>query len=221
MNSLLLWLGLSTAGATELTVGGESVVNDPFLQRRSVVVGVSHEVLGPLRLGAQYGFAPDRGEEDWKPLTTQLVNENSVSPDISKYTMYGAIRMEVPVIRTSKNMARGPGGLRHLDTELRVFGGMGFARTTDDLEALQATGDERAVATQFQTHPTSHYGLNTTLYWSDRQGLRVEAEFMDYIETVNATTLEMKSNLIIGLEYIRALGSSVRDGSTSEMRRAQ
>ena len=169
------------------------VANDPFLNRYIFGSGLAYHVTEVFAVEGNFDFAPDLGEGDWKPLTTQLVNENSVSPDISKLTMFGSLTFQYSPIY---------GKLAIVGRDIILFDvygnfGMGFTRTTDDLEALQATGDERAIATQFQTHPTTNFGGGLRIIFGESIAARVEARSMVYIETVSATTLEMKNNLIL------------------------
>ncbi|HCH63579.1 MAG: hypothetical protein CL927_08360 [Deltaproteobacteria bacterium] len=180
-------------GRFEASPHAAFVANDPFLNRYIVGTGLAYHVTEIFAVEGTFDFAPDLGEGDWKPLTTQLVNENSVSPDISKLTMFGSLTFQYSPIY---------GKLAIVGRDIILFDvygnfGMGFTRTTDDLEALQATGEERAEATQFQTHPTTNFGGGLRVIFGENIAARVEARSMVYIETVNATTLEMKNNLII------------------------
>ena len=221
MTGLLVWLSLSTASATELVAGAGSVLNDPFLNQTTLLVGASHPVVGIVRLAPVFGYTPDLGEGDWSRLTTQLVNENNISPDISKTQWFGALRMEVPIVRTRSSHTGASGATRIVDAELRLVGGLGMVRTRDDLEALQAVGDERATATEFQTHRSTHYGLSQAVYLKETVGLRLDLERMNYIETVNSTVLEFKGLLQCNLQVVFALGDSTRSGASSQSRGAK
>jgi hypothetical protein len=53
------------------------------------------------------------------------------------------------------------------------------------------------MATEFQSHPTTNFGGGLRIIFGESIAARVEARSMVYIETVNATTLEMKNNLIL------------------------
>ena len=74
--------------------------------------------------------------------------------------------------------------------------GMGVSQTVDDLSALQAEEDERAQSTQVQVHPTTNFGGGIRMIFNRNFAARVEGRSMIYIETVNATTLEMKNNFL-------------------------
>ena len=64
------------------------VTNDPFINRYLAGVGVAYHATEIFAIEANLGYAPNLGEADWKPLTTQLVEKNKVSPDISKLTLF-------------------------------------------------------------------------------------------------------------------------------------
>lgn len=171
-------------------------MNDPFVKRNILSVGYLYR---PDRLGLflNVGYSPDLGEADWRPLTTQLINENSVSPDISRILMYGSAKMLVPLTTIADNMNR---------LDMSALGGMGLVQTSDDLSALDAIGDARAESTQFQWHPSINFGVQFRFYRENGAipfGILASVERMSFIETVNATTLEMKSNSLIslGLEF--------------------
>jgi hypothetical protein len=66
------------------------------------------------------------------------------------------------------------------------------------LEALDTeANDTRAVVTQHQMHPTTNFGGGARIIVSESLAFRVEARSLVYIEAVNATTLEMKNNLLL------------------------
>ena len=154
------------------------VANDPFLNRY---------------VETSLDFAPDLGEGDWKPLTTQLVTENSVSPDISKLTLFGAATFQYSPIYGKLAVV----GRNIVNFDVYGAFGMGFTRTTDDLTALGAEDDELAKATQFQTHPTTNFGGGVRIIFGESIAARVEARSLVYIETVKSTNLEMKNNLLV------------------------
>lgn len=169
------------------------VANDPFLNRYIIGTGISYHLTEIFSLEGMLDFSPDLGDTDWKPLTTQLVTQNSVSPDISKIQAFGSFCFVFSPIY---------GKTAILDQKIVIFDiygkfGMGMAQTVDDLEALQAEGDERALSTQVQVHPTANFGGGLRLGFSKNLAARIEGRSMIYIETVNATTLEMKNNFIV------------------------
>ena len=173
------------------------VANDPFLNRYIVGTGLGYHWTEVFATEVNLDFAPDFGTGDWKPLTTQLVEENSVSPDISKLTLAGSLTFQYSPIY---------GKVAVVGSNIVLFDiygafGMGATRTKDDLEALQAVGDERAMSTEFQTHPTTNFGGGLRIIFGENIAARVEGRSLVYIETVNATTLEMKNNLILQASF--------------------
>lgn len=169
------------------------VANDPFLNRYVVGTGFGYHITEVFAVETSLDFAPDLGEGDWKPLTTQLVTENSVSPDISKLTLFGAATFQYSPIYGKLAVV----GRNIINFDVYGAFGMGFTRTTDDLTALGAEDDELAKATQFQTHPTTNFGGGVRIIFGESIAARVEARSLVYIETVKSTNLEMKNNLLV------------------------
>lgn len=180
-------------GRFELSPHAAFVANDPFLNRYIVGTGLGYHLTEVFAVEGTVDFAPDLGDGDWKPLTRQLVEENSVSPDISKVTLFGNIAFQYSPIY---------GKVAIVGRDIILFDiygtfGMGFARTNDDLEALQLVGDEKAMSTEFQTHPTTNIGGGLRIIFGENIAARVEGRSLVYIETVSGTTLEMKNNFIL------------------------
>jgi|GEM_PF-780521 len=169
------------------------VANDPFLNRYILGAGVNYNLTEILAIELTADYSPDFGRADWKPLTKQLVDKNSVSPDISKMTfatnagfLFSPIYGKVAVGRK----------IIHFD----IFGtfGAGATVTNDDLEALQTDStDQRAVATATQTHATTNIGGGARISFTPNIAARIEGRSLVYIETINSTTLEMKNMLIL------------------------
>jgi outer membrane beta-barrel protein len=177
----------------ELSPHAAFVSNDPFLNRYIVGAGIGYHLTEIFAIEAMVDFSPDLDEGDWKPLTTQLVNENNVSPDISKLTTFGSACFVFSPIY-GKAAIRG----RNI-VNFDIYGkfGMGLTATADDLEALQAEDQPTAIATQNQVHPTTNFGGGARVIFNQNVALRVEGRSMIYIETVDSDTLEMKNNFII------------------------
>ena len=180
-------------GRWEVAPHAAFVANDPFLSRYIVGASVGYNVTEIFAVELSGDFSPDLGSADWKPLTRQLVDENHVSPDISKLTFFGAATFQFsPIYGKVAIVGR---DIINFD----IFGnfGMGATRTADDLEALQKVDDPRAQATQFQVHPTTNFGGGVRVIFSQNIAARFEGRSLVYIETVDSTTLEMKNNFII------------------------
>jgi outer membrane beta-barrel protein len=80
-----------------------------------------------------------------------------------------------------------------------MFGafGMGATRTVDDCQALQGCDDDKTLATQYQVHPTTNFGGGIHVIFNQNVAFRLEGRSVVYIETVQATTLEMKQNFVM------------------------
>ena len=180
-------------GRAEVSPHQAFVANDPFLNRYIIGAGVAYNFTEIFALEANLDYAPDFGHADWKPLTTQLVEENSVSPDISKMTFAGSLSFLYSPIYGKVAI-----GKRIINFDIYGAFGAGATLTNDDLDALQTDDtDERAVATQTQTHPTTNIGGGARVIFTPNLAMRVEGKSLVYIEAVNATTLEMKNMFIL------------------------
>lgn len=169
------------------------VANDPFLNRYIVGTGINYNLTEIFALEVSLDYAPDFGRADWKPLTTQLVEENSVSPDISKMTFSGNLSFLYSPIYGKVAV-----GKRIINFDIYGAFGAGATLTNDDLDALQTDEtDLRAVATQVQTHPTTNIGGGARIIFTPNLAARIEGRSLVYIETVNSTTLEMKNMFIL------------------------
>lgn len=169
------------------------VTNDPFLNRYIIGTGIGYNLTEVFAVEAMLDYSPDLGQADWKPLTKQLVEENSVSPDISKLTAFGEFAFVFSPIYGKAAVL----GRKVINFDVYGKFGAGITQTADDLTALDAEGDPRAQSTQFQWHPTTNFGGGVRVIFNQNIAARVEGRSMMYIETVNATTLEMKSNFLL------------------------
>jgi outer membrane beta-barrel protein len=169
------------------------VSNDPFLNRYIFGVGVAYNLTEVFSVEGMVDYSPDLGTADWKPLTKQLVEENSVSPDISKIGAFGSFCFIFSPIYGKAAVI----GRNIINFDIYGKFGMGMTQTVDDLSALQAEEDERAQSTQVQFHPTTNFGAGAKIIFNQNIAARVETRSMIYIETVNGTTLEMKNNLLL------------------------
>lgn len=173
------------------------VANDPFLNRYIIGGTFDYHLTEVFALSAQLGYAPilgqgGEGDPDWKPLSKQLLLKNSVSPDISKLTFNGSFGLAYSPIYGKAAVGR-----RIIAFDIYGHFGLGVVSTSDDLVALQAVGDEEAIATQNQMHPTTVIGGGARVAFSQLVAARVEGKSLSYVETVNSTTLEMKNNFIL------------------------
>lgn len=169
------------------------VTNDPFINRYMVGSAFAYHVTEIFAIEAVGSFSPDFGQGDWKPITTQLVEENKVSPDISKIIYYGNVNFQFSPIYGKIAVS----GAKIINFD--VFGsfGTGLVNTNDDLLALQAEDDPDAQATEVQYHPTTNFGGGFRVIFSKSLAARLEGRSMVYIETIDSTTLEMKNNFML------------------------
>jgi outer membrane beta-barrel protein len=77
--------------------------------------------------------------------------------------------------------------------------GMGFTQTSECLYCLDAEDGAKSLAakTAEQVHPTTNFGGGARVIFNENMAFRLEGRSMVYIETVNATQLEMKNNFIV------------------------
>ena len=173
------------------------VANDPFLNRYIVGGVFDYHVTEIFAVEAQLAYAPILGsgvdDPDLKPLSKQLINENSVSPDISKLTAHGHVGLAYSPI-----YGKAAVGKKIIAFDIYGHFGGGFTMTTDDLEALNEDANSPdALATQNQVHPTTVFGGGARVAFSKSLAARAEVKSMSYIETINSSTLEMKNNVIV------------------------
>lgn len=195
MIALLVGMALAEPGKlgqVAFSLGAEYLTNDPFLVRAGGRVGVAWAPLPWLEGGAGFSVYPSgAGPEDWKPLATQLLSENSVSPDISRMTRQAQGTLRAHLLRA--------------DLDDRWRAGLGLAagahlvRTVDDLTAIQMEGEPSAEATAIERHVGPVLG-GFAYVREDHLELRVRFERVAYVETVNTTIQENKVNLFLGAE---------------------
>jgi outer membrane beta-barrel protein len=169
------------------------VTSDPFINRYLVGASFAYHITEIFAIEGVGTFSPDFGRADWKPITEQIIDENQVTPDISKIQYYGNINFQYsPIYGKVALMGK---NIIMFD----VFGtfGTGFVNTRDDLEALQKEGEEIAVNTEVQMHPTLNFGGGARVILSEGFALRVEGRGLSYIEVLESTTLEMKNNMML------------------------
>lgn len=198
-----LWMLLSSADAFEvgLSTGLESEVIDPFVRRWGPRVGVEFAPTRHVSFSLSGTFYPDFGSGDWSALTTTLIQEAKVSPDISKVISHERVGVRVFPLHARTGI---------FDTYLGALVGLGFVYTQDDLEALQAEGDPDAMATERQWHLTTTWGFSADIR-SPWVGLRWRFEGSDYVETLMGTTLANKSLFFLGVDFMVFLHGDKRN----------
>lgn len=180
-------------GRPEATVHLGAAVNDPFVVRYMLSGGIGLHLTEIFAIEGGFDFSPDLGRADWKPITVQLVDNNHVSPGISRWMWSGQGAMVLAPIH-------GKAAIRGVALgDFEVFGrfGMALVHTEDDEETLADEGALYGQATRSQSHLSSVYGGGVRLFFSQRTTLRLEARTVTYIETVEGGTLQMKNNLVL------------------------
>ncbi|MBN2799032.1 MAG: outer membrane beta-barrel domain-containing protein [Deltaproteobacteria bacterium] len=169
------------------------VTNDPFINRYLIGGAFAYHITELFAVEGWATFSPDFGEADWKPITHQLVHENKVTPDISKVIFFTNANLQYTPIYGK--LAVLGGQVINFD----VFGvfGTGIVHTEDDLDALQAVGEEDAELTKSQNHPTTNIGGGFRIIFNENLAFRLEGRSMAYVETIRSTTLEMKNNFFL------------------------
>ncbi len=186
---------------TELGAGLGLVTNDPFINRYILRVDGTYHFTEITAVQAEFGFSPNLGQSDWKPITKQIVNENRVTPDISKLQFYGNATLQFAPIY-------GKVAVRDRIVNFDVFGlfGMGVVQTADDLEALGCVGEIQCEATAAQIHPTLNFGGGARVLFNKSIAMRVEGRGLSYIEVLEGVNLEMKNNIVIQASFAYFLG---------------
>lgn len=180
-------------GRYELSPHIGFITNDPFVKRYLVGASLTYHPTEIFGIELSGTFSPDFGESDWTILTKQLINENSVSPDISKVEAFGSASFQFSPIYGKVAVA----GKKIVNFDIFGVFGAGVVSTKDDLKALQAEGDAAAIATETQVHPTTNLGGGFRIIFNENMAVRVEGRSLVFIETVESTTLEMKNNFAL------------------------
>lgn len=170
------------------------VTNDPFINRYLVGVAFAYHVTEIFAVEVSGTFSPDLDEFDWKPITHQIIEENQVTPDISKIQFYANVNFQYSPIYGK--VAVGNNRIIVFD----IFGvmGTGIVNTADDLTALgQDPPEPIAENTQNELHPTINVGGGLRVVFSPSFALRAEGRGVSYIEVLESTTLEMKNNFTL------------------------
>ncbi len=180
-------------GRYEATPHAGFVTNDPFINRYLMGVSFAYHVTEIFAVEAAGTFSPDLGVGDYKPVTDQIINENQVTPDISKIQFYANVNFQYSPIYGK--VAWFGSNIINFD----IFGvfGTGVVNTVDDLEALQKELDPAAQVTQSQLHPTMNFGGGLRIVFSEAFAVRLEGRGLSYIEVLESTTLEMKNNFTL------------------------
>ena len=180
-------------GRYEIAPGVGYVTNDPFINRYLLGAGLTYHVTEVFGVEFRGTFSPDFGEGDWKPITHQIIDENSVTPDISKIEWFGDFNFQYSPIYGKVAVS----GRRIVMFDIFGAFGTGIVNTRDDLVALDKATDPVAIATEKQFHPTLNYGGGLRVILSRSFAFRFETRGMSYVEVIQSSTLEMKNNVML------------------------
>lgn len=179
------------------TVG--AITNDPFLNRFLVQASGTYHITEVFAVEAVVGLSPGANTRcaeredincfDYRQITRQIVNENQVTPDISRIFGYANANLQFSPIYGKLAVGN---GIINFD----IFGlfGTGAVFTVDDI--LLSGGDGVSAR---QWHPMVNYGggVRVILGKSKTVAARIEGRGLSYIETLEGTTLEMKNNFAV------------------------
>lgn len=188
----LLAVSLAHAAPPSLSLGAETLVNDPFLNTTALTLGVGLEPLSWLTVGSRVASSQllDPRFSDVKPLTSQLAP--GYSPDLSRVVWRGSVTATAWPLSLQQGAVHGRVG---------VTSGVGLVHTQDDLDAIHGQGDPLAEATERQTHPTPVFGLAGEL-GRGRVGLGVHLEVTPYAEVIQSSVVEDKNTLWAGAALV-------------------
>jgi len=172
-----------------LMSGLELVANDPFVSRWGPALGLEYRPTEWLGIQAAGGYYPNLGESAWSPLMQQLVDENQVTPGISRITSRERLAVQWIPVRTASETVQ---------SEVGLFMGGGLTQTLDDLALLGVPKGSRD--TERQSHPTFSWGVTASVR-KDRIGFRVRFEESRYREDF-AGSQEKKVPVWFGADFV-------------------
>ncbi|MCB9760261.1 MAG: hypothetical protein H6739_10535 [Alphaproteobacteria bacterium] len=191
MIALLLALsGPTHAAELGMYAGASWLANDPYLYRRGMQLGVEFAPNRILSVSTLHAFHPDLEEADWTPASMAFARNVYYVPAPSKLIARNELALRMTPVRWEGE---------RFETRVGALAGVGWVRTRDDLNALQALGDPMAEATQFQRHPSQIIGLTGELR-GEHAGVRLSASQVVYIEVINSVTLEMQHARFMSVE---------------------
>ena len=201
MIAVLLAL-LAVASAADLSLGVDVTYNDPLLVQSGLRAAASQGLSPGVSLGLLGGFNPDLGELEWRRLTHTLVEDEQVSPDVTRVNWDASLAVQLEPFR---------GRIGPVTTALGLYAGPGLIRTQDDLEALGTdVPDQEFASTQRQTHLALTWGTYSDVLLSEVVRLRLRWHHLGWAETLGGVIPVNKHAAQVGLEVGFALG--VRGG---------
>ena len=180
-------------GRLEFGVGAAGVTNDPFLWRGGVTWRVGIHFFELLALDMRWFLSPDRGEDDLKGITQELIGLNEIAPDISR--MLFAF---TPGVLFTPLHAE-DGGIASLD--LSLFVGGGIVHTVDDENLINCPAEY--VEYMEQDHPAFTYGVNLRIKLQDIVAFTILPQLIHHTEEVPSgwgLNEETKNNWLFNLQ---------------------
>jgi len=187
--------GWTKVGRVEMSPFVGIVTNDPFVRRITFGTNLAYHITEIFAFEVQAGYSPDFGEGDHKSITSQILEQNGVTPEISRLMWHTTANFNFsPFYGKMATLGRNT----ILFDLYGTFGG-GVAGTRDDIELSQGEDDAKKQSTAVQAHPTITIGGGLRVSFNKTVGIRLEARSLSYINTIAATTLELKNNFSIQL----------------------
>lgn len=159
-----------------LSLGLESVVNDPFVYRNGARLGLSADLGRWVSLEASAGGYPVLGRADYNAFTRRLLDQMGVKPDISRVVASGRTSVVAWPVRS---------GDEHRWTRLGAGAGAALFHTWDELDE-ERVDDPSSLR---QTHPGALAEVRAEAWLGD-VGLRVRLETGWYREEVQGAELD-------------------------------
>jgi hypothetical protein len=183
---------IATATAAEWSGGVSTRSNDDLFKAKTLMVTVRQPLSPALSIEALVGYRIDPAPGHWRPLTLQMDYRPNFY-ELSRESLSLGLLLGVQVFQ---------GEVGDFQTALHAYAGLGAVSTTDDLEALLATGEDRAESTELQTHPAILWGLSSDLMLTEAWGLRLRWHHVEYVESIYGNLLAMTENTSVGFEAL-------------------
>ena len=185
----MIWL-MQAAMAADLSaaVGLEAAVNDPFLVQAGLRASGEAALRPWLSVGLSGGLYPYLGEQSHRRLTTELLEEYAIFPDLSPMRWRGMAEARiVPLTVVHKQQTR----------RLSLHAGLGMVQTEDIHDDLWAL--EEFQSTAIQVHPMTSVGMSAEVH-GETLGIRVRMERTAYVEDVMVDIEHDRKNGWVGVE---------------------
>lgn len=171
------------------------VTNDPFIRRILFGATFGYHITEIFELELHGSFSPNFGQGDLKTITRQITEQNQVSPEISRQVGHATLNFNFSPFYGKVATP----GRSTINFDLYGTFGAGIVYTEDDLELVQKTDDDKALATANQVHPAISFGGGLRVAFNKTFALRFEIRSLSYIGVLESTQLELRNNLMLGL----------------------